>query len=119
MELVKPLLPPNPYLQSLKLDCGQLNDSSIELLLRPSLQELCLHNCADFSGKLLSEIGSRCKDVRYISSFELRVRISFHGVCEDTFAMLDICLVAEKTDVRFIMLILFPLTRDVVISFIC
>ncbi|XWS55132.1 hypothetical protein CRYUN_Cryun10bG0148600 [Craigia yunnanensis] len=64
MELVKPLLPPNPYLKSLKLDCGQLNDSSVELLLRPSLQELCLHNCADFSGKLLSEIGSRCKDVR-------------------------------------------------------
>ncbi|KAB2051133.1 hypothetical protein ES319_A12G035600v1 [Gossypium barbadense] len=64
MELIKPLLPPNSHLQSLKLDCGQLNDSSIELLLRPSLQELCFHNCADFSGKLLSEIGSRCKDVR-------------------------------------------------------
>ncbi|XVE93927.1 hypothetical protein REPUB_Repub01dG0236200 [Reevesia pubescens] len=64
MELIKQLLPPNPYLKSLKLDCGQLNDSSIELLLRPSLQELCVHNCVDFSGKLLSEIGSRCKDVR-------------------------------------------------------
>ncbi|XVF67987.1 hypothetical protein PTKIN_Ptkin10aG0166100 [Pterospermum kingtungense] len=64
MELIKPLLPPNPYLKSLKLDCGQLNDSSVELLLRPSLEELCLHNCADFSGKLLCEIGSRCKDVR-------------------------------------------------------
>ncbi|EOX97552.1 hypothetical protein QUC31_015636 [Theobroma cacao] len=64
MELIKPLLPPNPYLKSLKLDCGLLNDSSVELLLRPSLQELCLHNCADFSGKLLSEIGLRCKDVR-------------------------------------------------------
>ncbi|XP_022725258.1 F-box/LRR-repeat protein 10-like isoform X3 [Durio zibethinus] len=64
MELIKPLLPPNPHLKSLKLNCGQLSDSSIELLLRPSLQELCLHNCADFSGKLLSEIGSRCKDLR-------------------------------------------------------
>ncbi|OMO80030.1 hypothetical protein CCACVL1_13215 [Corchorus capsularis] len=64
MELIKPLLPPNTYLKSLKLDCGHLNDSSIELLLRPSLEELCLHNCADFSGRLLSEIGSRCKDVR-------------------------------------------------------
>ncbi|XP_038995414.1 F-box/LRR-repeat protein 10-like [Hibiscus syriacus] len=64
MGLMKPLLPPNPHLKSLKLDCGQLNDSSIELLLRPSLHELCLHNCSDFSGKVLSEIGSRCKDIR-------------------------------------------------------
>ncbi|XP_022725257.1 F-box/LRR-repeat protein 10-like isoform X2 [Durio zibethinus] len=39
MELIKPLLPPNPHLKSLKLNC-------------------------DFSGKLLSEIGSRCKDLR-------------------------------------------------------
>lgn len=65
MDLIKPLLPPNPYLQSLKLDCSQLNDSSIDLLLRPSLHELCLHNCAHFSGKLLSKIGLRCKDIRY------------------------------------------------------
>ncbi|XVE67213.1 hypothetical protein DITRI_Ditri08aG0142100 [Diplodiscus trichospermus] len=64
MELIKPWLLPNPYLKSLKLDCGQLNDSSFELLLRPSLEELCLHNCADFSGKLLSEIGSQCKDLK-------------------------------------------------------
>ncbi|XWS67687.1 hypothetical protein CRYUN_Cryun04dG0027200 [Craigia yunnanensis] len=80
MELIKPLLPPNPYLQSLKLDCGQLNDSSIELLLRPSLQELCLHNCADFSGKLLSEIGSRCKDVRslYLGSVAEKMGRAIH-----------------------------------------
>ncbi|GKV23954.1 hypothetical protein SLEP1_g33624 [Rubroshorea leprosula] len=64
MELIRPLLPPNPYLRSLKLDCSQLNDSATELLLRPSLHNLCLHNCADFSGKLLSEIGGRCKELR-------------------------------------------------------
>ncbi|XP_061337454.1 F-box/LRR-repeat protein 10 [Gastrolobium bilobum] len=64
-DLLRPLLPPNnPYLKSLKVDCGRLDDSAIALLVKPSLHELCLHNCADFSGKLLSEIGTRCKDLR-------------------------------------------------------
>ncbi|XP_048234540.1 F-box/LRR-repeat protein 10 isoform X2 [Ricinus communis] len=65
-ELLRPLLPPNPYLNSLKIDCGRLDDSAIDLLIRPSLQELCLLNCADFSGKLLSEIGSKCGNLRYL-----------------------------------------------------
>ncbi|RYR36942.1 hypothetical protein Ahy_A09g041887 isoform A [Arachis hypogaea] len=62
-ELLRPLLPPNRSLKSLKVDCGRLDDSAIPVLLKPSLHELCLHNCADFSGKLLSEIGTRCKDL--------------------------------------------------------
>lgn len=57
-------MPPNPYLRSLKVDCGRLDDSAIQTLVRPSLHELCLFNCADFSGKLLSEIGGLCKDLR-------------------------------------------------------
>ncbi|KAG6589027.1 F-box/LRR-repeat protein 10, partial [Cucurbita argyrosperma subsp. sororia] len=70
VEFLRPLLPPNPFLRSLKVDCGQLDDSAIQLLLKPSLHELYLHNCADFSGKLLSEIGGCCKDLRslYLSS---------------------------------------------------
>ncbi|KAF5449038.1 hypothetical protein F2P56_029526 [Juglans regia] len=65
VDLLRPLLqPPNPYLKSLKIDCDRLNDSAIKLLLRPPLHELCLHNCAGFSGKLLSEIGRRCPDLR-------------------------------------------------------
>lgn len=67
-DLLRPLLPPNPYLKSLKVDCGRLDDSAISLLLKPSLHELSLHNCADFSGKLLSEIGTRCKDLRFACS---------------------------------------------------
>ena len=43
--------------------------------------------------------------------------ISFHGVCKDSFAMLDIYFLVEKVDARFMMLILLPLTRDFVISF--
>ncbi|XP_027365939.1 F-box/LRR-repeat protein 10 [Abrus precatorius] len=63
-KLLRPLLPPNPYLTSLKVECGGLDDSAISFLLKPSLHDLSLHNCVDFSGKLLSEIGNRCKDLR-------------------------------------------------------
>ncbi|KAH6777088.1 F-box/RNI-like superfamily protein [Perilla frutescens var. hirtella] len=67
MDLLRPLLPPsNPYLRSMKVDCTRLDDSSIDFLLRPSLQELCLRNCADFSGKLLSELGRSCKELRFL-----------------------------------------------------
>ncbi|KAJ0011288.1 hypothetical protein Pint_34210 [Pistacia integerrima] len=64
MEIMRPLLPPNPFLRSLKVDCGKLDDSAIDFMLRPSLHELCLYNCTDFSGKLLCEIGGKCKDLR-------------------------------------------------------
>ncbi|PON33648.1 F-box domain containing protein [Parasponia andersonii] len=64
LDLLSPLMPPNPYMKSLKVDCNRLDNSAIRTLVRPSLQELCLINCADFSGKLLSEIGGLCKDLR-------------------------------------------------------
>ncbi|KAJ4715927.1 F-box family protein [Melia azedarach] len=55
MEIIRPLLPPNPYLRSLK-------------------------NCADFSGKLLSEIGGQCKDLRslYLGSVAEKRGRSIH-----------------------------------------
>lgn len=64
VDLLRPLLPPNPYLRSMKVDCSRLDDSMIGHLINPSLHELLLYNCADFSGKLLSEIGSRCRELR-------------------------------------------------------
>ncbi|KAL5561263.1 hypothetical protein UlMin_031010 [Ulmus minor] len=64
MDLLRPLMPPNPYLRSLKVDCNRLDDSAIQTLVNPSLHELCLLNCSDFSGKLLSEIGGMCKNLR-------------------------------------------------------
>ncbi|XP_057966393.1 F-box/LRR-repeat protein 10 isoform X2 [Malania oleifera] len=66
IKLLRPLLPPNPYLRSLKVDCSRLDDSAIGHLLRPSLHELSLYNCADFSGKLLSDIGGQCRDLRFL-----------------------------------------------------
>ncbi|PQQ14477.1 F-box/LRR-repeat protein 10 isoform X1 [Prunus yedoensis var. nudiflora] len=64
MDLLRPLLPPNPWLKSMKVNCGRLDDSAIQILLQPSLHELCMLNCDEFTGKLLSEIGGRCKDLR-------------------------------------------------------
>ncbi|KAL5984062.1 hypothetical protein ACLOJK_018164 [Asimina triloba] len=64
LDLLRPLLPPNPNLRSLKLDCGRLDDFSISFLVRPSLHELCLHNCENFSGGLLLEVGKKCTDLR-------------------------------------------------------
>ncbi|XP_027185705.1 F-box/LRR-repeat protein 10 isoform X1 [Coffea eugenioides] len=67
IDLLRPLLmPTNPYLRTLQVDCTRLDDSSFDYLLRPSLQELSLHNCADFTGKLLSHIGQRCKGLRFL-----------------------------------------------------
>ncbi|KAL5856180.1 hypothetical protein ACOSQ3_006014 [Xanthoceras sorbifolium] len=80
MEIIRPLLPQNPCLTSLKVHCGGLDDSAIELMLRPSLHELCLYNCTDFSGKLLSEIGKHCKDLRslYLGSVAEKRGRSIH-----------------------------------------
>ncbi|GAB4853114.1 hypothetical protein Ancab_017298 [Ancistrocladus abbreviatus] len=64
MYLLVSLLPPNPYLKSLKVDCCRLDDSAINHLVHPSLHELYLHNCGNFSSRLLSEIGTACPDLR-------------------------------------------------------
>ncbi|CAF2038221.1 hypothetical protein YC2023_105894 [Brassica napus] len=66
METVRPLLFPNQQLSSLKLDCGRLGNSAIDVLARPSLREISLQNCRDFSGDLISEIGKKCKDLRLL-----------------------------------------------------
>ncbi|XP_050946128.1 F-box/LRR-repeat protein 10 isoform X2 [Cucumis melo] len=101
LEFLRPLLPPNPFLISLKVDCGQLDDSAIQLLLKPSLHELCLHNCADFSGKLLSEIGGCCKDLRslYLSSVAEKRGRAIH--IEDLEELLSGCTQLEALTLMF------------------
>ncbi|PSS21780.1 F-box/LRR-repeat protein [Actinidia chinensis var. chinensis] len=80
IDLLRPLLPRNPYLRTLKVDCKRLDDSAIDSLIRPSLRELCLHNCSDFSGRLLSEVGARCKGLRslFLSSVAEKRGRSIH-----------------------------------------
>ncbi|KAJ6906735.1 hypothetical protein NC652_024217 [Populus alba x Populus x berolinensis] len=65
IDLLRPLLPPNPYLKSLKLIVVGLMILQL-MLWFGILHELYLHNCADFSGKLLYEIGGKCADLRYL-----------------------------------------------------
>ncbi|EPS59864.1 f-box family protein, partial [Genlisea aurea] len=71
MNYLRPLLSSsNPHLRSLKLDCTRLDDSCLDFVVHPSLQELHLRNCARFSGRLLSQLGHFCHDLRilYLSS---------------------------------------------------
>ncbi|KAF5754687.1 putative F-box domain, leucine-rich repeat domain superfamily, F-box-like domain superfamily [Helianthus annuus] len=83
IDRLRRLLLPNASLRSLKLDCRRLNESSIDCILQPGLVELTLRNCYKFSGKLLSEVGARCKDLRslYVSSVADN-RAHIHDVCD-------------------------------------
>jgi hypothetical protein len=64
-DMLRPLLPPNQSLRSLRLDCARLEDAAIGCLARPSLHELLLLNCDNISGRLLGELGTTCRDLRY------------------------------------------------------
>lgn len=46
------------------MDCMRLDDVAIQYLVRPSLNELYLVNCENLSGKILSELGAKCPDLR-------------------------------------------------------
>lgn len=46
------------------MDCGRLDDAAIEYLVRPSVNELYLANCQNLSGKIFSELGAKCPDLR-------------------------------------------------------
>lgn len=83
IDQLRSLLLPNASLRSLKLDCRRLNESSIDCLLQPGLLELSLRNCFRFSGRLLAEVGARCKDLRslYVSSMADN-RGHLHDVCD-------------------------------------
>ena len=64
-DLLRPLLPPNPSLRSLRLDCARLEDDAIVCLARSSLHDLLLLNCENISGRLLCQLGATCRDLRY------------------------------------------------------
>ncbi|XP_076942176.1 F-box/LRR-repeat protein 10 [Bidens hawaiensis] len=83
IDRLRRLLLPNASLRSLKLDCRRLNESAIDCITQPGLVHLSLRNCYKFSGKLLSAIGARCKDLRslYVSSVADN-RGLLHDVCD-------------------------------------
>ena len=80
-ELLRPLLPPNPSLRSLRLDCARLEDAAIACLARAGLHELLLLNCDNISGRLLCELGTTCRDLRSVLyTFSLRLG-RLRGTC--------------------------------------
>ncbi|BAF10801.1 F-box/LRR-repeat protein 10 [Oryza sativa Japonica Group] len=66
-ELLRPLMPLNPSLRSIRLDCARLEDAAIDCLARPDLHELMLLNCDNISGRLLCELGATCQELRVLS----------------------------------------------------
>lgn len=112
-ELLRPLLPPNPYLHSLKVDCTRLDDSSLDYLLQPTLQELCLHKCADFSGRLLSQVGQHCKDLRL--SLPPKAFVNFFSVETKVWACIITRIKKTHLDVSFSWLLACLLVRFIFI----
>ncbi|OAY69069.1 F-box/LRR-repeat protein 10 [Ananas comosus] len=92
LDLLRPLLPPNPYLRSLRLDCSRLDDSSIG----PSLHEICLLNCENISGRLLAELGNKCRDIRTLSVNSLAERRGISICFSDLEELLNGCSQLES-----------------------
>ncbi|WOL05899.1 F-box/LRR-repeat protein 10 [Canna indica] len=101
LDLLRSLLPPNPYLRSLRLDCSRLDDSSIGFLVRSSLHELCLQNCENLSGKLLSEVGGNCRDLRSLSLSTLAEHRGLSFVFADLEELLTGCSQLESLNMAF------------------
>ncbi|KAJ3681925.1 hypothetical protein LUZ60_014498 [Juncus effusus] len=84
VDFLRRLLPPNSSLRSVRLDCSRLDDLAIPYLVRPSLSELYLLNCANLSGRILSDLGANCRDLRTLSLYSLSesrgVEISFSNL---------------------------------------
>nr|CAD1844783.1 unnamed protein product [Ananas comosus var. bracteatus] len=97
LDLLRPLLPPNPYLRSLRLDCSRLDDSSIGYLARPSLHEICLLNCESISGRLLAELGNKCRDIRTLSVNSLAERRGISICFSDLEELLNGCSQLEDS----------------------
>ena len=113
-------MPRNPYLRTLKVDCKRLDDSAIDSLLRPSLHELCLHNCSDFSGRLLSEVGARCKGLRSLLPLSMHrflcdLREFFPS--QDLWKLLDV-VNYEFGIVLCLTCLVYSVPSDIVISFV-
>ncbi|XP_068646397.1 F-box/LRR-repeat protein 10 [Aristolochia californica] len=100
-DLLRPLLPPNPYLRILKVDCRALDDSSIAHLINPSLREICLQNCENFSGYLLREIGKRCKDLRFLYLGNTAERKGHEVLISDLQELLIGCTQLESLNLMF------------------
>ncbi|KAM0927306.1 hypothetical protein ACQ4PT_002958 [Festuca glaucescens] len=90
-DLLRPLLPRNPSLRSLRLDCEKLEDAAVDCLARPGLHELTLLNCNNISGRLLRELSATCRDLRVLSLNSLGERRGLAMRFSDLQALLNGC----------------------------
>ncbi|KAG9441797.1 hypothetical protein H6P81_017651 [Aristolochia fimbriata] len=99
--LLRPLLPPNPYLRTLKMDCRAIDDSSISYLIQPSLHKICLQNCDNFSGHLVREIGRRCHNLRFLYLGNIAERKGLEILISDLQELLIGCTQLESLNLMF------------------
>ncbi|KAM3262083.1 hypothetical protein ACQJBY_052644 [Aegilops geniculata] len=90
-DLLRPLLPRNPALRSLRLDAARLDDAAVDCLARPGLHELTLRNCNGISGRLLRELSATCPDLRVLFLNSLADRRGLAMTFADLKALLDGC----------------------------
>lgn len=100
-DLLRPLLPENPHLRSLRLDCRRLDDAAIEQLARASLHELCLQNCENLSGRLLGEVGRKCRELRCLTLSSLAERRGLTILFSDLEILLYGCSHLESLSLTF------------------
>ncbi|XBH96368.1 hypothetical protein VPH35_086767 [Triticum aestivum] len=99
--LLRPLLPRNPALRSLRLDAARLDDDAVDCLARPGLHELTLRNCNNISGRLLRELSATCPDLRVLSLNSLADRRGLAMTFSDLKALLDGCSSLETLRLAF------------------
>ncbi|RRT59819.1 hypothetical protein B296_00002245 [Ensete ventricosum] len=63
------ILSNNKVLQTLILDCRRLDDCSVEIFAKGSIQELVLLRCSMFSSYVFTAIADKCPKIRYGSKF--------------------------------------------------
>ncbi|WOL05126.1 hypothetical protein Cni_G13849 [Canna indica] len=92
----------NEVIKSLTLDCRQLDDSSIKVFAKESIQELVLLRCSMFSSYVFSAIGRKCPRLRMFT-----VEMSPDYECESVLAynnaigqMLQSCLKLESLSIK-------------------
>uniref|UniRef100_A0ACD5WS12 Uncharacterized protein n=1 Tax=Avena sativa TaxID=4498 RepID=A0ACD5WS12_AVESA len=95
-DLLRPLLPRNPSLRSLRLDCEKLEDAAVDCLARPGLHELTLLNCNNLSGRLLRQLSATCQDLRVLSLNSLAERRGLAMGFSDLQALLNGCSSLES-----------------------
>nr|XP_009419145.1 PREDICTED: F-box protein At-B isoform X3 [Musa acuminata subsp. malaccensis] len=97
------ILSNNKVLKTLILDCRRLDDYSVEVFAKESIQELVLLRCFMFSSFVFTAIAEKCPKIRMFT-VEMRQANEHEsaGSCHKAIGqMLDRCLYLESVSIKF------------------